>query len=80
MEAAAAGTPVIAYGCGALPETVEHGRTGLLVDNVQEMESAIGRVGDIDPATCRAVARARFGADRMTARTIDRYQALVRGG
>ena len=80
MEAAAAGTPVVAYGCGALPETVEHGRTGLLVDNCDEMAAAIARVGEIDPETCRATARARFDVRRMTTLTLDRYRALVRLG
>ena len=80
MEAAASGTPVIAFGCGALPEVVEHGRTGLLVDNPDEMVVAIGQAHDIDPDVCRAVARARFSAARMTRLTIDRYETLARLG
>src|SRR5207249_5576489 len=41
MEALAAGTPVIAFPSGALPEIVEHGRTGYLVSDVKEMAQAI---------------------------------------
>ena len=78
MEAAAAGVPVIAFRSGALPEVVEDGRTGFIVDDAVGMAAAIGQVGEIDPAVCRAVARARFCAGRMARRTLDRYQALVR--
>jgi glycosyltransferase involved in cell wall biosynthesis len=72
MEAAACGTPVIAFACGALPETVEHGRTGFLVDEVAAMANAIQRSADIDPALCREIAMRRFDAERMT----DAYLAL----
>ena len=77
MEALAAGTPVIAYPSGALPEIVEHGRTGFLVDDVAGMAKAIARVGGIDPETGRATARDRFGADRMVARYFARYADLA---
>ena len=43
MEAMAAGTPVIAYRSGALPEIVEDGVTGFLVNDVDGMAEAIGR-------------------------------------
>ena len=44
MEALACGTPVIAYRSGALPDIVEHGVTGFLVDNVEQMAAAIRNV------------------------------------
>lgn len=77
MEAAACGTPVIAFRSGALPEVVEDGRTGFLVDGVEEMADAIGRAGQLDRRTIRAVARGRFARDRMAATYIERYQELV---
>jgi hypothetical protein len=77
MEALAAGTPVIAYPSGALPEIVEHGRTGFLVDGVEAMARAIRRATEIDPETCRATARQRFSADRMVARYLARYAELA---
>ena len=80
MEAAAAGVPVIAYGCGALPEIIENNRTGILVDTFDQMVDAVRRIGDIDSDTCRAVARARFDLRHMTTRTIDRYRALASWG
>jgi len=71
MEALACGTPVIAFPSGALPEIVEHGRTGFLVQDAREMAQAIRRATAIDPAECRRAARERFSAARM----IDQYLA-----
>ncbi len=78
MEALAAGTPVIAYPSGALPEIVEHGRTGFLVEGVDGLAAAIARAGEIDPEACREAARARFSAGRMIARYMARYAELAR--
>lgn len=79
MEAAACGTPAIAFRRGALPETVEHGNTGFVVDDVEGMADAIGRAESIDRETCRAAARRRFTLERMTDGYIARYAALVEG-
>lgn len=78
MEAASCGTPVIAFRSGALPEVVEDGRTGFLVDDVQGMAEAIRRVHLIDPAVCRETARQRFSIERMAAAYLDRYWMLTR--
>lgn len=77
MEAMAAGTPVIAYRSGALPEIVEHGETGFLVDGVKEMADAIGKVDTIHPETCRAVAARRFSKARMVESYLRLYRTLV---
>jgi glycosyltransferase involved in cell wall biosynthesis len=77
MEALASGTPVIAYRAGALPDIVEHGATGFLVDGVAEMTAAIGRADAIDPAACRAAAERRFGAGRMIADYLALYARLA---
>ena len=78
MEAIAAGTPVIAYRAGALPEIVEHGRTGFIVDGVDEMAAAIALVDRIDPQLCRERARERFSLERMTSAYLQRYRELAR--
>ena len=77
MEAAACGTPVVAFRNGALPEVVEEGRTGFLVDDAAGMAAAMGRVGALDPQVCRAVARQRFSLERMTDAYIARYHQLA---
>ena len=78
-EALAAGTPVIAFPAGALPETVDHGRTGFLVEDADEMARAIPRAAALDPEHCRAVARERFSADRMIGAYLDLYGRLAAG-
>ena len=78
MEAAACGTPVIAFPHGALPETVEDGRTGHLVQGVDGLARGIARAAAIDPDTCRATARRRFGLGTMTGAYLARYQSLAR--
>ncbi len=77
-EAAACGTPVVAFPSGALGETIEHGRTGFLVDDVQAMADAIRACGGIDPEACRRTARRRFSLEAMTSRYLALYAELAR--
>ena len=77
MEAIAAGTPVIAYRAGALPEIVDDGVTGRLVDGVEAMAAAIGSVERIRASTCRRVAAMRFDAARTTAQYLSLYRRLA---
>jgi glycosyltransferase involved in cell wall biosynthesis len=77
MEALAAGTPVIAYRSGALPDIVDHGRTGFVVDGVLGMAEALGRVHEISTDECRREARERFSLERMTGTYLRRYAELA---
>jgi CelD/BcsL family acetyltransferase involved in cellulose biosynthesis len=77
MEAFASGTPVIAFPSGALKNIVEEGRTGFLVNSVQEMADVIRRAPEIDPEECRRVARERFSSRRMTQAYISRYESMA---
>ncbi|WP_460450751.1 glycosyltransferase [Alsobacter sp. SYSU BS001988] len=79
-EAIACGAPVIAFRRGALPETVDDGETGFIVDDVAGMAAAIGRAGMIDPERCRQVARERFSLEAMTGRYLDLYARLAGAG
>jgi glycosyltransferase involved in cell wall biosynthesis len=75
IEAMASGTPVVALRRGAVPEIVVDGRTGFICDSPAELSDAIGRVGLIDPAACRAHVEANFGPERM----VQAYEAIYAG-
>jgi glycosyltransferase involved in cell wall biosynthesis len=77
VEALACGTPVIASNRGAMPELIDHGVTGFLVDSVDEAVDAIGRINEIDRAACPAASAARFTLDRMADRYLDLYRSLL---
>lgn len=77
MEALAAGTPVIAYPSGALPEIVDEGVTGYLVHDVKEMAQAIPKASAIPPEVCRETAARRFSAERMVREYFGLYRRLL---
>lgn len=77
MEALAAGTPVVAYRSGALPEIVEHGVSGFVVDDIASMADAITRCECIIPQTCRDIAQQRFPLQRMCDAYLDLYPRLA---
>jgi hypothetical protein len=62
----------VAFPSGALPEVVEHGRTGFIVDDEDGMVEAIDRAASLDRQDCRCVARERFSVERMA----DGYEAV----
>jgi glycosyltransferase involved in cell wall biosynthesis len=74
IEAMASGTPVIATRRGAMPEIIDHGVTGFLVDSVEEAKSAVDRIDQIDRQVVRRAIAERFTVDRMA----DAYVALYR--
>ena len=73
IEAMACGTPVVAMRQGSVPEVVDDGVTGFVVDDFEGFVAAVGRVGEIDPAVCRRAVE-RFTVERMVAD----YEAIYR--
>jgi glycosyltransferase involved in cell wall biosynthesis len=77
VEAMACGTPVVGYRRGALPETVEDGVTGFLVNDRDGAVAAVPRALALDRARIAAVARHRFSADRMVNEYMAVYERLL---
>lgn len=81
IESMLCGTPVIAFARGSVPEVVEEGVNGFIVDSVEEMARRLERLAtgrsSFDRKRCRAVTVARFGADRMVSAYLALYRAAV---
>lgn len=77
IEALACGVPVVAFRGGSVPEVVDHGVTGFVVDTLDEAVGAVQRIATLDRRRCRAVFDARFSAPRMAADYVRLYERLV---
>lgn len=77
VEAMACGTPVITYPLGSMPEVVDDGVTGFLVDGVAAAAAAVERAARLDRAAIRGVAERRFGAARMVEDYLTVYRRLI---
>jgi glycosyltransferase involved in cell wall biosynthesis len=80
IESMACGTPVIATRWGAVPEVIEHGRCGLIVEDHHAMAAAIEEADRLDPTECRRYVEERFSAERMVADYVDAYEAMLARG
>lgn len=79
IEAMASGTPVIATRRGAVPEVLEDGVSGYVVDGVDEAVRAVARLPELDRSRCRAAFERRFTAARMADDYERVYRRLVEG-
>jgi glycosyltransferase involved in cell wall biosynthesis len=77
IEAMACGTPVIALPSGSVPEIVEHGVSGFLVESDAQAIEAIGRLGALDRSGVRATFERRFSARRMAQDYLRCYRRLA---
>ena len=77
IEAMACGTPIVAFRRGSVPEIVDDGVTGFVVDNIDQALAALERITRIDRARCRQVFETRFTAERMAADYLRVYQRLI---
>jgi glycosyltransferase involved in cell wall biosynthesis len=78
IEALACGTPVIAFRGGSVPEVIEDGVTGFVVDSVEEACAAVDRIGTLDRRRCRQSFERRFTAARMARDHVAVYEAVIR--
>ena len=77
IEALACGTPVLAFDCGSVPEIVEDGRSGYVVNNVADAIEAVQKIDRLDRAMCRWSFLERFTARRMAKDYLALYQELI---
>ncbi len=77
IEAMACGTPVVAFNSGSVPEVMDDGVTGFIVNNIDEAVAAVGKVHSLDRARVRATFDRRFTARRMAEDYVNVYEELV---
>ncbi len=77
IEALACGTPVIAWRCGSVPEVIDDGVSGFIVDSLEQAVQAVGRVDSLSRRRCREVFEQRFSAARMARDYVAIYERLV---
>lgn len=77
IEALACGTPVLAFKEGAAPEIVDHGVTGFLCDDIEDMANAVALTDTIDRTACRLAAEQRFSTERMVKEHLELFTSLL---
>ncbi len=77
IESLAAGTPAIAWNHGSVPELIDHGRTGFIVNSIEEAVEAVRCARDLDHRQCRETFEQRFTADRMARDYVAIYDGLL---
>jgi glycosyltransferase involved in cell wall biosynthesis len=75
----ACGTPVVAYGMGSVPEVIDDGTTGYIVDSVDAAANAVKRLDALDRRTIRKVFEQRFSVRRMCQDYVRIYQRIRDG-
>jgi glycosyltransferase involved in cell wall biosynthesis len=77
IEAMACGTPVVAYRNGSIPEIVEEGVTGFVVDDRESATRAVERIGELSRERCRELFEERFSAERMARDYVRVYERVA---
>ena len=78
IEAMACGTPVIAFRCGSVPELIQEGITGYIVDDIDGALQALGRVPTFDRRRCRRAFEEHFSASRMAQDYLGVYRRVIK--
>ena len=77
IESMACGTPVIATRWGAVPEVIEDGRSGIIVDDYREMGGALAAADALEPLDLRRAAEERFSRERMVGDYLGAFEAAI---
>lgn len=77
IESMACGTPIIAYPCGSVPEVVDDGVSGLIVNDVPGAVEALKKIAKLDRKLCRKKFEERFTATTMAQNYLSIYRRLV---
>src|SRR5919205_3074795 len=77
IESMACGTPVVATRRGAVPEVIENGGGGLIVDHYEEMVEKLEDADAMDPWDCRHYVEEWFAPERMVASYVDAYEKAI---
>ncbi|MBY0567982.1 MAG: glycosyltransferase family 4 protein [Hyphomonadaceae bacterium] len=77
IEAMACGTPVIAFGRGSVPEVIDEGVTGFIVNTVDDAVRALARLDGLDRANARARFETKFTVERMALDYVEIYERMA---
>lgn len=77
VESMACGTPVVAFNKGSMPELIENGKNGFIVENVEEAAAVLAKIPQISRQACRNTVEERFSVDRMVEDYISVYQKII---
>jgi len=77
VESMASGTPVLAMNQGALPEIIDHGKTGFVVNSMQEMIGKVKHLSALDRSECLRHVQRHFSIDRMAQNYSNMYQQVI---
>jgi glycosyltransferase involved in cell wall biosynthesis len=78
IESIACGTPVIAFGCGSVPEIIDQGQTGFIVNSIDEAINSIKLLDTFDRKRCREVFEKKFTSSRMAEAYLKLYELLIK--
>jgi glycosyltransferase involved in cell wall biosynthesis len=78
IEAMACGTPIIAFRCGSVPELIQEGITGYIVDDIDGALQALDKVSTFNRRRCRRVFEEHFSASRMAQDYLSVYRRIIK--
>jgi glycosyltransferase involved in cell wall biosynthesis len=77
VEAMCCGTPVIAFNRGAMPEIIQHNKTGFIVNSLEEAKACVNRIHSIDRSYCHEWVMNNFSREKMAMSYLDLYKKIL---